>query len=353
MKPFNRMRSVFLLCMSGAASFFVGCIAENPNGGPEDFGGVPAMTCSPAELKKACPGMQVSIDPCMRGETDCIDAVASVCENGPRLYCRPFEECRPIAQDFSCESGTESCDPDTDDACTIQFEGDGRCTPTVYCKPTQQCEAEPGCPAGSSLSERPCEPGEQACDEVSLCGQTIFCREDVCDQEPPQCDPWETSEIREPCADWEEDSCRALNFCSSTIYCRQPEDCPTGPESLIGCPQGFVMCHPDNPDANPENCELHQERAWCSPALYCAPAECEAEPECPEGFEDIEERCAPGDPQCLVVRECETTLFCRPSARCRATPSCQPGEFEAHDPCQPGEECTARWACGVVVYCRP
>ena len=169
-----------------------------------------------------------------------------------------------------------------------------------------QCQAAPTCDFNQVEVER-CDPAEDNCEVVSMCGETVFCLE-------------------------------------SGLLCNDIWD---------GCQPGFVqveMC-----DEFDESC-VTQSVCGAGTIFYCElEATCGEIPECGDNQEQVDS-CEEGDESCEELRLCGTTIYCqeREEACLPVAPTCEDREEISDVPCQDnGEACREVRADCSVAYCRP
>ena len=124
--------------------------------------------------------------------------------------CLAVPTCRPplAPSDRTCLRGEEDCELVTE------------CGQTISCRPEVTCAAVPTCERDEIESRFGCEEGEEACHAVTLCAETIFCRPDTRCRAIPSCGEGEI-ESRAPClASESTEACRAVSMCGTTITCR-------------------------------------------------------------------------------------------------------------------------------------
>ena len=147
------------------------------------------------------------------------------------------------------------------------------CTPEDDIDPPQedQCLAAPIC--GSNQSEvNQCDETVESCNEVSICGQTIYCADDEDDdgvscRAAPTCG---SDEVEVDACDEDDDDCYENTICDQSVFCRTNTDAEDGEDDELVC-QAIPTCGPDQEEV---------------------------------------EACQEGDESCQAVTICETTIFC-------------------------------------------
>jgi hypothetical protein len=148
--------------------------------------------------------------------------------NGGEDQCLATPICGPDQQQVdSCEEGDDSCEEVT------------ICGSTIYCEEAEvNCLAEAACGPDQQQVDS-CEEGDDSCEEVTICGSTIYCEEAeiVCTQEEAVCAIDEESSDR-PCRDNGE-QCREVIASCSVTYCRPIDD------QLLQCEENQML--PNDP----------------------------------------------------------------------------------------------------------
>jgi hypothetical protein len=174
---------------------------------------------------------------------------------------------------------------------------------TLGCYEAPHCEEPPTCEDNEEQSDAGCEDGEEACREVTACGQTVYCRSGV-------------------------GSCLAVPTCGEGEV-----------ESEVACEDGEEAC---------------REVTECGQTIYCrADVNCDAVPVCDEGELPSEAVCDDGEESCRTVTVCGETIYCRSDVNCDAVPVCDESESESGEACGDDElDCRALTVCGSTTYCR-
>ena len=134
-KQFNL--NVFLILLGFCSALILSACEEDDEGssGGED------ITCQAAP---ACGSDQVEVDSCEEGDESC--QAVTMCEQ--TIYCREGEH-----RDHEDEDHDHEDDDQEDDV---------------------TCQAAPAC-GPDQMEVEACEEGDEACEEVTLCEQTIYC----------------------------------------------------------------------------------------------------------------------------------------------------------------------------------
>ena len=166
--------------------------------------------------------------------------------------------------------------------CALNFYA---CTPEDDpTEPDVNCLAMPSCGPGQTEVEQ-CDESTDSCDEVSMCGVTLFCADDaneglpdgaVCFAEP-NC-AMDEVEV-ETCDEGDED-CYENTVCETTIYCT-------------------VDASEDEDDGEDTDEEVE---VTCRAVPSCGPDQV------------MVESCDEADDSCQEVSICEQTIFCTDSA---------------------------------------
>ena len=149
------------------------------------------------------------------------DVCRTITSNGPcdmifETFCKePEDQCLALpacspgtVPSTPCFRGEESCETVT------------MCEETISCRPELACNAAPDCDEGEVASRFACEEGEDDCSAITMCADTIFCRPDALCRATPSCGEGEV-ESMEPCLATESPmACRAVSMCGTTIVCR-------------------------------------------------------------------------------------------------------------------------------------
>ena len=152
-----------LLLMGGTLSLATGCVQN-------------VEECAAAILCEQ--GENASSEPCGADEADCRAVTGLGCEGEYTDYCRPDVQCPDIA--VACPEGLETCTLDPDDPTCIEVSfGEDQCAESLGCYEAPHCEEPPTCEDNEEQSDAGCEDGEEACREVTACGQTVYCRSGV------------------------------------------------------------------------------------------------------------------------------------------------------------------------------
>ena len=241
-----------------------------------------------------------------------------------------------------------------------------------------ECTAVPECGMYQHEIEGCTDPS--VCFEVSLCGETIFCEDDVMCGAVPVCDP---SEVEVESCDGSSD-CREVTVCGTTIHCAI-SGCLADPE----CDPGDLAVTADQCDASLD-C---YDRALCGRLIHCVPTLCEDAPPCfefgehlymadicveAEGLTCVESESRCGDPTvCTLVcardgqevlsgpTECadgnchyyeiegEAFWCSRAESECEAVPTCESWETELpmNAPCIDSGTCRYESRCGMTIQC--
>lgn len=213
----------------------------------------------------------------------------------------------------------------------------------------RECLSVPVCTENEQEVES-CEEGDESCNEITLCGSSIFCKavEHSSCTEEPMCPP--NSNRIESCSEALE-NCIELSVCEQTIYCDQHEPFCDAP----------YYC--DNNEREVESCEGIEDRCYthdgCSGTVHCEQLSCDELMVCPNPNMIMVDTCEGSETDCVVVSnsECES-IFCQePEVACMASPTCQEDEVESfgsENACvDDGSTCTEVSECGVTIYCRP
>ena len=172
------------------------------------------------------------------------------------------------------------------------------------------CEEEPQCEDGfsevSQASE--CE-ADRECEEVTVCGETIFCEGEPPCEEIPVCESWRI-ERSSPDQCHPDAACLERERCGEPIWCEEPENedecptlsCPAGKERFDRygeCPDDDGICHQIDDNACGHD-------IWC----YEDADSCDLEPWCPQGSEEVDE-CPDDDlDSCWEIAKCGYFIFC-------------------------------------------
>ncbi|RVU41409.1 hypothetical protein EA187_18875 [Lujinxingia sediminis] len=189
------------------------------------------------------------------------------------------------------------------------------------------CLALPSCDEGFE-EVASCE-GLDSCDEVTLCGTTIFCAEAGSCTDVPVCAADE-AEV-ESCNGYADEDCRAVDACDEQVLCVPQE--ATCDVDLAGCDDTFTKV---------ESCEGVDgciELSACGETYGCSPQIdiCDALPVC-EAAEVQVDSCD-GQDECREVSMCGTTIYCAS----RAPGECDPASYT----CPAGLEAVAPEDCTV------
>lgn len=365
-----------VLCMRHHVVFWslvglTGCIFQG-----EDFAPRPP-SCETCDVERSAPkvdmagpdqdrtDMCLALPVCEPGETQVASCDQGDCREvtscGTTIGCLP--ECGPTpapvcAPDFMSIGGPCPNNVAQEDCYELTWTNCREETvPTnTFClrrPPEDMCDAEPACGPGREEVFQ-CS-GDEVCEAVSACGQTILCEpQKACPGPLPHtlaCGPGERqilSECPHNIAD-----CRRLSdasvdciapgeFRGSCIGEPDPISCEVGFE--VSCPQGFVksdcssgaVCHVVRACGTITMCEQREPDACVNEQARCAPGEalgpvcrvgeaaCQAasvcsgqspggcrptcadgQSACPQGF--VEKRaCEPGRDMCFVTNACTT-----------------------------------------------
>ena len=155
----------------------------------------------------------------------------SNCEENVRVLCKYEEhnECPGdvISADSLCaEEGlvaAEKAECNDSGLCqTIMADGPCGESLVIHCKESEdmECNVTPECGPDQVRSDASCFRGEESCEMVTMCGETITCRPSIlCDAVPYCQQEYEmpSSFVCEP----EEADCYGITVCNETIFCKQ------------------------------------------------------------------------------------------------------------------------------------
>ena len=117
---------------------------------------------------------------------------------------------------------------------------------------------------------------------------------------------------------------------AATPICSAVPVCPPAFAPVDVCPAGF-------------DCVSVAE---CGVEILCAPATCN----CPGGWVETD-LCAIDSPECQLLDQCETPMYCLQVVDCLVPPTCPDGELKIA-PCAPNDAmCTLHSACGETFGC--
>lgn len=128
------------------------------------------------------------------------------------------------------------CDEATDPTCHSEY----LCCTEIYCQAaTEECWEPPYCAGGQQVDVCP---ADTSCYEVTGCGITILCTEEVFCDGFPSCDPGDTEVVQCPL----DAQCYTASMCGSTITCVETalpqHGCPPTPPSGACDPSFTQLC---------------------------------------------------------------------------------------------------------------
>ena len=165
--------------------------------------------------------------------------------------------------------------------CALNFYA---CTPEDDpTEPDVNCLAMPNC-GPDQVEVEQCDESPESCDEVSMCGVTLFCAEEGSEDLPedgvcrtaPVC---AMDELEVEACEERDESCYENTICEMTIFCTINASEEEGEEG-----------------------EERDEEMTCQAAPVCGPDQVEVE------------SCDEGDDSCQEVMICEQSIFCADSA---------------------------------------
>ena len=202
------------------------------------------------------------------GSSDCGESVTVLCKHEWEPVCVPDVITDPdilCAEEGLIAAEEGECDDDT--LCqTISAMGPCGESLDILCKEPEdiQCNAAPECGPDQIRSDAPCLRGEESCETVTKCGETITCRPGILCDAVPECEHLYEFSSRFSCAP-EETDCYGVTVCEETIFCRTPEDC--SPDWEPYCEGEQVLSF--DPCLSTENLDECQHISYCGVVFTC------------------------------------------------------------------------------------
>lgn len=230
---------------------------------------------SPEDICRAAGLMLASASECVTSGF-CEEVVgSSECEETVTVWCKDerYAECGldiPIDLDAICaEEGliaTEEAECEDDSCQTIMTVGPCGESLVIFCQEAEEidCNAPLECVPDQVRSDELCFRGEESCETITRCEETITCRPSILCDAVPNCEYEYETPSRFVCEPGEAD-CYAVTECNETIFCRIPQPCITNWEPSCGEEQIYS----DEPCLVTESNEECQQVFECGTAYAC------------------------------------------------------------------------------------
>ena len=214
------------------------------------------------------------------------------------LFCTGTEFCDAFGR---CQAGTAPCSPQLCDEGTdtcADCQNDADCIDGLYCNGQETCDGLGACLPGTPV----------------VCGDTVACTDDVCNEATDFCDYVPNDGL-----------CANGSFCDGAETCDALLGCQSG--SPIDCNDG-VDCTVDSCNEGTDSCDNVPDDNLCDNGVFCDGAEicglilgCQnGDDPCPPG-----ELCRESDDQCvdcLQDADCDDADLCTGTEVCSGDGTC-------------------------------